>query len=559
MALLTDSGPSLAASPGELRGATTPRLWTPPLRPLTEETSLGYLAIQFAKELCGLELLPWQKWLLVHALELAPGLTVETMHERGPLDPIFRFRRVVVLVARQNGKSTLSQVLFLFSLYVLRTPLVLGTAQDLDTAEEVWDGALDIVEETPELAALADKPIRVNGKKTIRLLTGERYKVKSANRSAGRGLSGDLVVMDELREQQTWDAWAAITKTTMARPAAQIWAFSNAGDATSVVLRYLRKRAHADLGDPDGINAADDPSLLLPDEGEVPTDAADLLEEEDDLAGTIGLFEWSASPNRDVTDPEGLAQANPSLGYLISYQVLMADARSDPEWVFRTECLCQWSDGTLEGMFPSGTWEDQVDDESSIAPGARIQACLTMSWDRSRSYLAIAGEREDGLTHIGVVASRPGSEWLREYLRSDEAPPVHSIVVQERGAPESSLIEELERDGHRVVRWGGAELAKAHGTFYDAVARGPDGPLRHRNQPALNVAVATAVSKPLQDAWVLDLRKSTGDAAPLKATIGAVWGAAYANRHTSAYESDDAFELVKDEDEEEEVYELMVL
>src|SRR5690606_23717928 len=189
---------------------------------------------------------------------------VSTMGQRGRLDPLFRFRKIVVLVARQNGKSTLSQVLSLFFLYILGTDLILGTAQDLDTAEEVWDGALDIIEETPELAEKADKPIRVNGKKTIRLLTGERYKVKAANRRAGRGLSGDLILLDELREHQSWDAWGAITKTTMARPAAQIWALSNAGDATSVVLRYLRKAAHAALGDPDGVNAEDDPSLLLP-------------------------------------------------------------------------------------------------------------------------------------------------------------------------------------------------------------------------------------------------------------------------------------------------------
>lgn len=550
------------ASLNERRGSTEPRIWTPPLRELTEETSLGYLAIEFAEEVCGVELLPWQKWLLIHALELAPGLTVDTIKERGPLDPIFRFRRVVVLVARQNGKSTLSQVLFLFSMYVMRTPLVLGTAQDLDTAEEVWDGTLDIIEETPELAALADKPIRINGKKTIRLLTGERYKVKSANRSAGRGLTGDLIVMDELREQQTWDAWAAITKTANARPAAQIWAFSNAGDATSVVLRYLRKRAHADLGDPDGINAADDPSLLLPDDTEATDEEIKLLEEDDSEGSTLGLFEWSAPPDCDVTDPDGMAAANPSMGYLISYAVLLSDAKNDPEWVFRTECLCQWSDGALEGVFPAGTWEEQLDQESAVAPGERIVGCLTVNWERSRSYIAIAGKRTDGRTHIGVVASRSGTDWIKDYLAHPDAPPLRSLVIQERGAPESSLIEELQgskrADGEpiRILKWGGQDLAAAHGTFYDKVRLGADGPLRHRSQPALEVAVATSVTRPLQDAWVIDLRKSAGDAAPLKATIGAVWGLESSASRVSAYESEDAFDSSEDE---EEAYELMVL
>jgi hypothetical protein len=516
-----------------LLGSEQPRLFTPPLRNLTPETSLGFAAIEFAQDVCGIELYPWQRWLLIHMLELSPALTVSTMGDRGRLDPLFRFRKVIVLVARQNGKSTLSQVLSLFFLYVLGTSLILGTAQDLDTAEEVWDGALDIIEDTPELAALADKPIRVNGKKTIRLVTGERYKVKAANRRAGRGLSGDLILLDEIREHQSWDAWGAITKTTMARPAALIAALSNAGDATSVVLRYLRKRAHEVLGDPDGINAKDDPSSLLPSDEEL-DDLTDLsdddgpditaadLEDVDDEA--LGLFEWSAPPDCDVMDRVGWAWANPSLGHGISERTLAGDAKSDPEWVFRTECLCQWSDGTLEGLFPPGSWEAQSDPESKVAKGERIVACVTVAHDRSRAHVTIAGLREDGRAHVGVVASRAGTEWVKRWLKSDDAPPMESVVVQERGAPESSLIEDLQSAKIPLTMWGGSELSKAHGSFYDAVAAGADGPMRHRTQPILEVAVATATTKPLGEAWVLDLRKSAGDGAPLKGVIGALWG-----------------------------------
>ncbi len=112
-------------------GSTTPRVFTPPLRPLeprtpeTEQNTLGYSVIDFAEHILKITLLPWQCWLLVHMLELRPDNTL-------------RFRTVVVLVARQNGKSTLSQVLALWMMYVYGLNLVLGTAQDLDTAEEVW-------------------------------------------------------------------------------------------------------------------------------------------------------------------------------------------------------------------------------------------------------------------------------------------------------------------------------------------------------------------------------------------------------------------------------------
>src|SRR5690606_14406289 len=91
-----------------------------------------------------------------------------------------------------------------------------------------------------------------------------RYKVKAANRRAGRGLSGNLVLLDELREHQNWQAWGAITKTTLARAEAMILALSNAGDVTSVVLAYLRRTAHRVLGDPDGICAAAEQTAFGP-------------------------------------------------------------------------------------------------------------------------------------------------------------------------------------------------------------------------------------------------------------------------------------------------------
>lgn len=524
------SARSRAASPKRRLGSETPRIFTPPLRELTEQTSLGFAAIQFAEDVCGIELFPWQKWLLVHALELAPELTVDTLGERGRLDPMFRFRKVVVLVARQNGKSTLSQVLSLFFLYVLGTDLVLGTAQDLDTAEEVWDGALDIIEETPELAALADKPIRVNGKKTIRLLSGERYKVKAANRKAGRGLSGDLILLDELREHQTWDAWGAITKTTMARPAAMIWALSNAGDATSVVLRYLRKMAHAALGDPDGINADEDPATLRPDEDDVADLAlgGDDLEPEDfdEDGSTLGLFEWSAPPGCSVTDIDGILAANPSCGHCISLRTLLGDAKADPEWVFRTECLCQWSDGTLEGPFPPGAWDAgrwDRDDPNPPQIVGNVVACIDTSADRIKTYIAFAGRQEDGSVQVEVVAERAGSDWVEGWLR-ERADVVDAVTGQTRGAPVSALMTDLRvalEGTIPVVDWQGGDLPGGTGRFYDLVR---ENALTHNPWPSLDLAAATAVPK-LTDggAFMWDRKRSPTDVAPLQAATGAVW------------------------------------
>lgn len=511
-------------------GSTTPRIFTRPLRqleprsPATEKRTLGYSVIDFAEQILELELLPWQQWLLVHMLELLP-------------DNSLRFRTVIVLVARQNGKSTLSQVVALWFMYVYGVALVIGTAQDLDVAEEIWQGSVDLAEESEELAPLIERVIRVNGKKALELQKteelpgggGQRYKVKAANRRAGRGLSGDVILLDELREHQSWDAWGAITKTTMARAMALVLALSNAGDATSVVLRYLRKMCHAALGDPDGINRDDDPAALLPgDEGDGLDDPEIVIDEGDD---SVAIFEWSAPPGCDTRDREGWAQANPSLGYTITERTIASAYRTDPEWIFRTEVLCQWSEGTLEGPFPPDSWEQSADEDSHRAEGAAVALCVDVSWDRSTSHIGLASARDDGNVHIEVIASRSGTSWVTEWLTSpDRSEAVRSapVAIQSRGAPAASLIQPLREEGIDVVEWGGSELGSGTGAFYDkvraAVGEGEATTgLRHRNQPILNVAAANASTRPAGDSWWWDRRKSPVDVSPLIAVTGATW------------------------------------
>lgn len=504
-----------------LLGSEQPRVFTPPLRKLTPKTSLGFAVIEFAEDVLGLELLPWQKWLLIHALELRR-------------DGTLRFRYIVVLVARQNGKSTLSQVLALWFMYVYGANLVIGTAQDLDVAEEIWQGAVDMVEETPELDELKERVVLVNGKKSLELKTGERYKVKAANRRAGRGLSGELVLLDELREHQTWDAWGAVTKTTMARDQAQIWALSNAGDVSSVVLRYLRLMAHAALGDPDGI--------VDPKEAVDPEDDVDELDDDDD---TLGIFEWSAVPGCSIRDRSGWAQANPSLGYTITERTIASSARTDPEWVFRTEVLCQWPDGAIEGPFPAGAWEACEDEESEIADDSPVALCIDVSWDRTAAHIAAAGWRDDDTPHVEVIASRPGTEWVVDWLLDEKHPERadYPIAIQVRGAPASSLVDDLKAAELDVVEWGGPDVGAACGAFYDrvraAVGEGSQAvTVKHLRQPILDVAAATAATRPIGDAWVWDRKKSPVDAAPLVAVTGALWALQLIEEPTvSVYES----------------------
>ena len=480
-----------------LSGSETPRIWTKPLRPLTPDTSLGFEVIRFASEVLKIDLLPWQRWLLIHALELLPN--------GWP-----RFRTVILLVGRQNGKSLVLAVLSLWWMYVFGKPLTIGTAQNLDVAEEQWQVAVDLALDNEELAAEIRHVDRTNGKKALRLRGGQRYKVAAASRRGGRGLSGDLVLLDELREHQSWEAWAAVTKTTMARALAQIWGASNAGDAASVVLRPLRRLAPRAPGAPAGVADDDQP------------EPAGLDVDDDSLA----IFEWSAVPGCPINDREGWAQANPALGHLITERAILSAMRTDPEAVFRTEVLCQWLDHTAEGPFPPGAWEACADPDSQIAEDSRLGVGVDVSWDRSVAHVAVAGWRADGYPHVEVVASYEGVDWLPSWLtapkRVDWAP-----AVQAKRAPVSTLIETLQKAGVEVVEWDGVE---GTADLYDRVrAADPDSNetpevrLFHRDQPALNTAAANAATRPVGDTWAWDRRKSPVDIAPMVAVTAALW------------------------------------
>lgn len=488
-------------------GKETPRVWTKPLRELTPDTTLGYLFIRFCEESVGIKLLPWQKWLAIHALEIV----TEGDQWR------FRYRYVIVLVSRQNGKTYFEVCLNLFFLYGLKSHLVLGTAQNLDTAVETFEDTVTQIESNPELNDVLEQVRRGAGRRELSLKTGDRYKVLAATRKA-RGLSSDLIMMDELREQTNWEAWGAISKTMMARPTAILFGLSNAGDVSSVVLRHLRLQAHAMLGDPDGV-ASIHANL-----------GGEDIEDE-----TLGLFEWSAEPDCDINDREQWAQANPSLNYgFMTERALKSAMSTDPENIFRTECLCQWVESRLPEPFPAGAWLGGQDEDSFIREDSELFWGIEMSQDRKYTVIAVCGLRDDGNYHVEIVERRNGTEWAIDWFkaRAPKYAPMR-LSFQERGAPVSSLAEQIcTIEGVERMAQGGPDLSAAWNRFYDAVAAcSPDSKqsgvkLYHLPQPVLDTPARTCQLRNLGGGIMLpDRVKSPDDISPLMAVAMAYAGA----------------------------------
>ncbi|MBR2511902.1 MAG: hypothetical protein IKE49_02415 [Firmicutes bacterium] len=502
-----------------MMGYTEPRIWTPPLRKLTEKTTLGFMAIEYAETVLRKTLYPWQKWALIHMLEIVGDLKSEWR---------FRFRTILIMVSRQNGKTVLSEVIASFFLNVLGVDSIFGTSLSLDKAEEVWEAVIYDQENIPELSSSIDRVTRTNGNKRL-ILTGLRtYKVGAPTRRAGRGDSNDLVMLDEIREQRDWETWAAAVASTNAKPKGLVVCFSNAGDPDSVVLRQIRSEAIAVI---DG------------------TKADDLGGDVD--ASTLGLFEWSAEEGAETNDMEALAQANPALGYgLLTERALMSNRQTFPEAKFRSECMCQQVATILPQPFPDGAWDAGVDEDSFIAPESELYYGIDMSQDRRWTSISVCGLRPDGNWHIEVVARRVGTEWAIDWFRARAIKTPMKLAFQGRGAPVSGLAEQIcTLQGVERCAIEGQDLPTGWGRFWDGIAASaPLNPgetarggarIYHLPQPVLDAPAKTMQLRNLGGGTDLpDRVKSPDDISPLFACIAAFSAASAPKRENQkTYES----------------------
>jgi hypothetical protein len=496
-------------------GHTEPRLFTPPLQELTPETSWGFECIGFLEQVLGWELIPYQKWLYIHSLEkdLAAGLTEFSAwdQEQGQWieywDYPFRFNTIVIEIARQNGKTKWLLGLALWMLFVHGARQALITAQNLDYAEGTLAEGVAEVEEHPSLNGEKIAYHKTNGKHRL-ALTGKRlWRAATSNRRGGRSLSADLAELDELREHATWDAWNAIVPTTTARRHALVVAASNAGDAASVVLRTIRDNALA------------------------------LIETDRTEPTRTFIGEWSAPPEADYRDPQWYPYANPAEGYLIPEAKLIGFAETMTEAGFRTEHMCQWVDSLETGVIPEEDWRATRDPESRRAPQAPLYVGVDVNYQRSKAYIAVAARRADGLLHIEVIAGQAGTDWVIDWFAARQGR-FEAIAAQERGAPVSELLDQLRDLGLPVQPWGGANLAKGCGGFYDLVTQHL---LRHRPSPPLDAAARTIKARPIGDSWVFDRKNSENDAAPAMACAAAAWAESHPapKPFRSAYEDDE--------------------
>lgn len=429
-------------------GITRPRLFTEPLRDLTPETSKGFECAEFMEEF-GEPFIPWQREAAIRGLELNE-------------DGTYRFRVVLILVARQNGKSHLKRGITTWRMYCDGPVTVGGFAQDVSLAREQWNYVQETIHGCEDLEAEWGKARNVNGDEQFWLKNRSRYVIGASNGKAMRGRSFDELNIDELREQHDWKGWAALSKTVNARPNPQIWLMSNAGDDDSVVLNRLRDIALS----------GSDPSMCI--------------------------LEWSGEDDCDIDDWHAIRQANPGLGYTVSEAAIRSALSTDPPAIFRTEVLCQRVDA-LDSAIDLGAWKDCADPQGSLeSMKDRVCAAFDAAPDGTHCSLVAAVKLSDGRVRVEVVDAWKTSEEARRELPGllKRVNPV-SLYWYPSG-PAAAFATDIRKLQPNAVELTGQGVAEACMGFADMVK----GRLVvHGNEALLNAQVTGARKLPSADGW----------------------------------------------------------
>jgi hypothetical protein len=451
----------------------------------------------------------WQRWAAIHGGELLP-------------DGRPRFRFVLLLVARQNGKTELLVLLTTYWLFGAEHGytdfLVLGTSTKLEYAKESWEKVLKVAQGTDLALYIPRSGVsRSHGEEQLLTTEGARYKVAASNEEGGRSLTINRLILDELRQHADYSAHDAAVPATDAVPDAQIWGISNQGGDKAVVLNDIRESALAHIRTGEG----------------------------DDR---LGLFEWSAEhgPGRlpDPTDVRQLAMANPNLNHpsgrnpldALMGRAIRAKEKGGKQLVgFLTESMCVRVPSVDPAVDPVA-WAERCLDPGPIPDELRrrVAFCLDVSMDGLHATLAAAAVLPDGRVRVEVVAQWSGPDCTGQLRR--ELPGILSsarprVLGWLPGGPAAAVAADLKtpKGRRRPARLPVGLRVEEIRQEATAVCMGfsalvSSGGVAHSDDGLINAHVTGAERLWIGDQWRF-VRKGAGHCDAAYAAAGAVYEA----------------------------------
>ena len=445
----------------KLVGDLKPRLHSQWLKGKSRVDEVSELA-----EKIGQPLLEWQK------LILKDMLTVDANNQ-------FIKRSILLLIARQSGKSHLARMRVLAGLFCFGEKDILMMSSNRSMALKSFNIIADIIERNDFLRVQLKngdpkKGIRrTNGDERIILESGAQIEVVAATSDGARGRTADLLWIDELREV-TEVAMDASKSVTLTRPNSQRLFTSNAGDAFSKVLNDLHEQC---LNNP---------------------------------PKSLGFYEYSAPPFCDIWDRKAWAMANPSLGYLIPEEAIEETIATSTMEAARTETLCQWI-SSISSPFTPGSWEDICDRSLEMSPGPLTVFAFDIDMSRRNAAL-IAGQIlpdcRIGVALVQTWESQISVDELKIAVEikdwCDKYKP--RVVLYDRYTT-LAVAERLQKSGVMVETIVGAEFYAACSTLKDQI---DNKRVVHAGQDVLDQQMMNCGAKSTDSSWRLIRKASAG-------------------------------------------------
>jgi hypothetical protein len=488
----------------KITGSRTPRILhlpTSAVGPDDEDVDLCRHLWRIAQ----MNLMPWQDDVLVSAMDLRE-------------DGRWAADEVGLVACRQQGKTDMVVARILSGVYVFGEKEITYSAHRDETAASIMERAISIILGSKELSDELLKIDDANGRRGLRFRNGAHVRFKTRSAKTGRGLSGDLLILDESFELPV-AMWDDISPTVAARANPQVWLLSTAVDESKhvhgVVLARLRSRA---MSEPPEEN------LLY--------------------------MEWSAQPGPDPKNPLkgmpnpitsiiAMRQANPSLGTgvdsLVREDFLISKARAAAKGGsrgFATEYLGigYWPDDPESGvqdlsLLPEEVMQRHVASVAAVRPEWPV--CIGVDMDPSRKHLSIGAAtliRDQG-TRIHLEVGRheaPTRDMLRYLIKLVYRWDPVAVVIDGRSGA-AAWKSELVKAGIEPEFTTASQLAAAFGALQDDMIHAGPETISFAQDPLLFAAVDSARKRDLAGGWGIT-QAGTSPVCPWQAVALARWG-----------------------------------
>lgn len=474
--------------------ANTPRIGTPRNESLL---TLGNYFDDIASEL-GYTSHGWQSHLNAVSTQLSPR--TNPFPEQSKLK--LHVQHAGCLVGRQSGKTAWAvsrvtgqallpyqkDIAELVGLDHIKPQRIIYTAQRRVTAVEKWREHCAIIQSS-QLGRYVEHVAGQTGHECLTFTNGSEYRPVTPNKTGARGMSVDLVIVDEALAHPLW--LLSVLRPTMAQRhsangciGSQFVIISNAGNDDSELLNHLQ------------------------DQGQLAVQNGD---------DTRVWFEWSMAPGSDPLAMQTWRETIPTLGQPngISLEFLVEESKTMRLADFMREYLCFRVNDSDDRVIDWDQWQGLERNDVFILDDPIL--AIDISWDRQRASI-VAASSEGPHIPVEVIESKEGVDWLTDRI-IEVAERWRCPVVVDTAGPAAAMHLILENHGIEVIPYAAKDVAMAAGSFYDNVR---NQRICHRGDWRLNDAVRGATKRPIGERWGFN-RKGNVDISPLVSASFAVW------------------------------------